>query len=144
MNQLDTIHLGLPATNKYLNVLAECLTGMLARIDELPERETTIYNIRLAVHEHCTNIIDHAYAGQQPGRINMSFSVGESHLVIESHDSGQVTFDLSKTMAQRDSEPLQSLLQERGRGLLLIHELMDEVEYHPQPGNNRWRLAKNL
>jgi anti-sigma regulatory factor (Ser/Thr protein kinase) len=33
---------------------------------------------------------------------------------------------------------------ERGMGIFLIRQLMDEVVYEPQPGANYWRLRKQL
>ena len=64
----DVICLELPGTAKYLNVLTACIGEMLGRVEGLVEADQTIYNIQLAVHEGCTNIVDHAY-GAAGGRI---------------------------------------------------------------------------
>ena len=91
-----TIRLNLPATYKYLNVLGACITGMLAQVEELPEREQLEYDLQLAAQETAANIVNHAYAGEG-GRIKVALTLAPSpcRFVIEMHDTGQHTFDLS-------------------------------------------------
>ncbi|MBL8118443.1 MAG: ATP-binding protein [Anaerolineae bacterium] len=135
----DSIRLELPATPKYLNVLTACIGEMLQRVEGLAEPEQTIYNIQLAVHEGCTNIIDHAYNGA-PGRmiveLNLEFS--PNRLIVNLHDNGQ-QFD-----PMRVPEPELGIGQERGYGLFLMRQIMDEVYYEPNDGHNHWRLVKHL
>lgn len=142
MPEPDNIQLDLPATFKYLNVLGACLGEMLARAGEAGCDERTVYNIQLAVHEVCTNIVEHAYVGQAAGRIQISMTLHPAHFVVELHDTAQKTFKLPDNI-DLDDVDLDNLT-ERSRGLMLIQQLMDHVEYRPQPGNNQWRLVKNL
>jgi len=135
----NTVRLELPATHKYLNVIGACIRAMLDREQGLPGQESLFYNIELAVHEACTNIVEHAYAGIS-GRIDIAFTLDESlrQFIIELNDRGQ-SFSLSDVVAPDLSQP-----QTSGYGLFLVNQLMDEVTYFPQPGNNRWRLVKNI
>ncbi|MBK6325819.1 MAG: ATP-binding protein [Chloroflexi bacterium] len=112
---------------------------MLDREQGLPGQESLFYNIELAVHEACTNIVEHAYAGIS-GRIDIAFTLDESlrQFIIELNDRGQ-SFSLSDVVAPDLSQP-----QTSGYGLFLVNQLMDEVTYFPQQGNNRWRLVKNI
>jgi len=140
MNQEDygtVFRFDIPATFKYLNVVSSSLTAVLEHADNLPERDILIYNIILAVHEICTNIVEHAYAGRE-GRIKLVVCLDDKldRIVVDVYDTGQ-RFDL-------DSTPMPDLDEAlvRGYGLFLIRELMDEVSYLPGAEQNHWRLMK--
>ncbi|MBK8988817.1 MAG: ATP-binding protein [Chloroflexi bacterium] len=110
---------------------------MFERQQGLAAQDSLFYNIELAVHEACTNIVEHAYAGIS-GRIEIAFTLLEEprQFIIELHDRGQ-SFNLADVVAPNFEQP-----QTSGYGLFLVHQLMDEVAYFPEPGNNRWRLVK--
>jgi len=135
----DVIHLDLPATHKYLNLLGACIGEMLSRLDDVADVESTIYNLQLAVQECCANIVDHAYDGTD-GRIYATLNLIDEprRLVIELHDNGH-TFEPELVPQPVLGEP-----QVRGYGLFLMRQLLDEVDYLPQPGDNCWRLVKQL
>lgn len=151
----ETIWLDLPASHKYLNVLTACLKATLERALEpasqpaaivqqdgalsLPDPAQISSDITLAAHEVCVNIIDHAYAGQSGGRIQIRLSLEHvvRRLVIEICDVGQ-SFDPALV-----PEPNFEQGQIHGYGLFLVHQLMDEVAYESQPGRNFWRLVKS-
>lgn len=135
----DEIHLELPASSKYLNVLSACIAEMLSRVEGLSDVEQTVYNVQLAVHEGCTNIVDHAY-GQEAGRIGIHLELcwQPAQIIIELHDTGY-SFDFNAIQTPTLGEP-----QVRGYGLFLMREIMDEVIYRPAPGRNCWRLVKYL
>ncbi len=131
--------LDIPAAFKYLNVVSGNLTAVLEQVEGLPERELLTYNVTLAVHEICTNIVEHAYAGEG-GRIKIEILLnGESDiLIVDLYDTGQ-SFNLAATPEpDLDNAPV------RGYGLFLVHELMDEVTYQPGRNQNHWRLSKRL
>jgi serine/threonine-protein kinase RsbW len=135
----NVIRLNLPASHQYLNVVGACLTAMLDRIEPSSEYQGTAYNLELAVHEACANIVDHAYQGED-GRLDVTFSLAEEprRLVVDLHDTGR-TFDLSLVEEIDLEDP-----RERGYGLFLVQQLLDEVCYYPETGNNHWRLMKRL
>lgn len=89
--EIRTIHLDIPACYRYLNVVGECIAAML------PEDEQTSGAIQLAVHEICTNIVEHAYYADHPGRIEITLTRDpvEQTFQVETHDTGGHTFDLS-------------------------------------------------
>ena len=136
----DVVRLDLPATHKYLNVLGASLAEILARVEGLAERETSAYNVQLAVHEVCTNIVSHAYAGRSGGRIRVTLTLAfePRRLIVELRDSG-IPFDLAAAPEPRLDEP-----QVHGYGLFLVRQLMDEVSYQSGARGNRWRLVKRL
>jgi serine/threonine-protein kinase RsbW len=154
-SEIETIWLDLPASHKYLNVLTACLEATLERVLEpasqpaviaqqdgaggLPDSARLCGDIALAAHEVCVNIIDHAYADQSGGRIQIRLILEQvvRRLVIEICDVGQ-SFDPALV-----PEPDFEQGQIHGYGLFLVHQLMDEVAYESQPGRNFWRLVKS-
>jgi len=137
---LEVIRLDLPASNKYLNVLCNCLGAMLDRIEHIADREATTNNIQLAVNEVFANIVGHAYAGIVDGRITITVMLYPypRRMCIELNDTG-AAFDPSTVVTPNLEE-----VQVHGYGLFLIHELMDEVNYQAGSQGNHWRLAKHL
>jgi serine/threonine-protein kinase RsbW len=133
----DVIRLNVPAQHKFLNVIGNCIRSLITNESAVPDKDALIYNIELAVHEACANIIEHAYAGLS-GRIEVAFTLVQEprKLVVELGDNGR-SFDLSSVSAPDLDQPHTS-----GYGLFLVHQLMDKVEYLPDPGNNLWRLTK--
>jgi serine/threonine-protein kinase RsbW len=140
VSDLDTIRLDLPATHKYLNVLGACIAEVLTRMEGLVEPNAAVYNIQLAVHEACTNIVEHAYAGQSNGRIKVALQLAAQPraLIVDLYDSGS-SFDIASAR-----EPDLDNAQVHGYGLFLIRSLMDEMTYTAQPGQNHWHLVKHL
>lgn len=89
--------------------------------------ECTVYQVRLAIDEACTNIIDHAYGGERSGVIECTYRIQEEELVVTLRDEGR-PFD-----PEAVPEPnLSANLEERtggGLGLYLIRKIMDEVDF---------------
>ena len=139
MNHINTVELNLPARLESLSVLEACVTALLNQEPDLSDRDARTFEVVLAVHETCTNIIEHAYQSA-PGRVQvaLTFLDRPRRLEIEVHDTGE-PFDLSDVRPPNLDEA-----QTGGYGLFLIHHLMDEVAYSPERGNNRWRLVKRL
>jgi len=94
-----------------------------------------IYSIQLAADEASTNIIEHAYAGIENGKIGIDCSIEGDELKIVMRDNGK-SFDPSSV-----PEPnVKADLSERkigGLGMYLMRKLMDEVTYEslPKTGN---------
>ena len=138
-NHINTVELNLPARLESLSVLEACVTALLSQEPNLSDREARTFEVVLAVHETCTNIIEHAYRNA-PGRVQVALTfLDQPHrLEIKLHDTGE-PFDLAHVQPPNLDEA-----QTGGYGLFLIHRLMDEVAYSPERGNNRWRLVKRL
>ena len=139
VNMMNSLQLEIPAAYGYLQIIGACISGLLGSGLSLPDKEAVSYNIELAVHEVCSNIIEHAYAGS-PGRLKLSFSLLEDSrkIVVEMYDNGR-SFDFPSVPTPNLDEP-----QVRGYGLFLIQELMDKVEYRVKADGNYWRMTKNL
>jgi hypothetical protein len=62
MNSDDNIiKLDLPAAPQYLSILSTVIEMYLATVPDVVDREITLYNVKLAAQECCTNIIDTRY-----------------------------------------------------------------------------------
>jgi anti-sigma regulatory factor (Ser/Thr protein kinase) len=107
--------------------------GEAARQAGFSEKE--IYSIQLAADEASTNIIEHAYAGIENGKIEIGCSITGGELKIVMRDNGK-SFDPSSV-----PEPnVKAELSERkigGLGMYLMRKLMDDVVYEsfPNAGN---------
>lgn len=147
MNTPTTIRLDIPARYASLNILDACLTEMLGQVEELSNPGITINDIRVAVQEACTTIVSQAYQHQPDGRIvvTMTLLEQERSLMVELRETGAaMTMDMDGArMATADPESLPDH-SDHSFGLFLLHALMDDVRYVPQPGNNTWRLVKHL
>ncbi len=141
-NGHDTIHIDLPASTRYLNILDACITELLEQVETMPDPGVTINDIRVAAQEACMNIIGHAYHMNNQGRIRITLTLdqGSQHLIMELRDSGySFDFDISSFSVKN-----MDMVNEEEVGLYLLYMLMDEVIYVPQMGNNFWRLRKHL
>lgn len=121
----------------------------LAKISEFVSRaikeagfdETTAYAVLVAVDEACTNIIEHAYGGEEQGDIQCSCEVTEDSLTIILRDRG-APFDPTAIPEPDFSVPLQEL-ECRGAGLVLIQRIMDEIHFSSTPeGENVLTMVK--
>jgi len=133
----NTIRLDLPADPQYLSILSSVIEMYLERVPEIANREMTVYNLKLAAQECCTNIVSHAYI-QAGGRIEACLTIQHEprRLVIEFHDTGEAVEPATV------ADPELQVGSVRGYGLFLMHELMDEVNYSRLESGNCWRLVK--
>ena len=140
MGQPDVVRLDLPASYKYLNVIGASVAAMLSRLEHLPDPEITTHKAELAIHEICTNIVEHAYAGREDGRIEITLTIFQhpARLVVDLKDSG-TSFEPT-TVPEPDLERGQI----RGYGLFLARKLMDEVTYYQDTDHNYWQLVINF
>lgn len=136
----EVVRFELPARYTYLHLLSECIADMLQLVEDVVELEAVIYNTQLAVHEACTNIINHAYnhKSSETIHVTMTLTFNPPQLMVELQDRGN-PFD-SATYTSPNLEEVQV----HGYGLFLINNLMDTVTYTSAPGRNEWCLVKNV
>ena len=89
----------MPATFKHLNVVSGLLTAVLEQVEGLEDREAMTYNVILAVHEICTNIVEHAY-GDAGGRIKLVVNIEEPGVSLLSY----LIRDAALTWRQRPNQ----------------------------------------
>jgi len=130
----------LPTELDRLIELESIVAEMFTHVPNLPEREIVQYNVVLALHELCVNIIKHAYAGEKR-QFSVVFDLmyDPTRIQIDTYDDGGNRFDMSAWQAPNlDDPPI------HGLGIYLMRQLMDEVTYECLPTGNHWRLVKLL
>ena len=91
--------------------------------------DSDTYAIELAVDEACTNIIEHAYQGENRGDIECTCESNDICLTMVIRDHGK-PFDPSSVLAP----DLNANIDNRavgGLGVFLMKKLMDEVHFEP-------------
>lgn len=104
-----------------------------ARAAHLDER--SVDAVQLAVDEAFSNIIEHAYGGEDRGEVNCTCHVVPGRLTITLSDSGR-PFDPAVVPEPNLCDDIEAR-DEGGLGLYLMRQLMDNVcfQFHPQLGN---------
>jgi len=102
--------------------------------------EETVFDLKLAVDEACTNIIEHGYKGMDPGSIILSFRIEPDRILIQITDFGHV-FEPAEPQkpdveAALDDGPL------GGWGLYLIYQKMDNIDYQSSHDGNTLTFTK--
>jgi serine/threonine-protein kinase RsbW len=116
----------------------------LVRALAQPYGESFAYELELAVSEVLTNIIQHAYKGAC-GEIRGEFRLEADRIQIDVYDRG-VPFNLASVprlaaVPDRDRDVRRT--SERGYGVHIVRQVMDEVDYWPSTeAGNHWRLVK--
>lgn len=91
-------------------------------------------DIVLSAQEACNNVIVHSRCG---GGIEITARCLDHRVFVEVRDRGR-GFDVSHVRPRRTPDPLRT----RGRGLFLIHRLMDDVEVHSSSDGTVVRMWK--
>ncbi|OGO13913.1 MAG: hypothetical protein A2Y93_13855 [Chloroflexi bacterium RBG_13_68_17] len=115
------------------------LVGEAARQAGFDSRSA--YACELAVGEACENIIKHGYQTEDRGDIRVSIASLPGELTIELVDSAP-PFNPAHAPDTRDWTPEDPPVG--GLGLLIIHRVMDQVQYLRRRGHNILRLVKHL
>ena len=99
------------------------------------------FDLKLAVDEACTNIIEHGYAGGTGGAISIACDATPHEMRVTIVDSGRA-FDPAAVSAPDLSAGWEDRVV-GGLGWHLIRRSVDEVDYGPNPGGgNRLTLVK--
>jgi serine/threonine-protein kinase RsbW len=87
----------------------------------------SVYAVELAVDEACTNIIEHAYRGENRGNIDCKCEISREGLTIILHDHGQ-SFRPEEILPPDIHSPIEDR-QAHGLGLYFMRNWMDEVHF---------------
>ena len=135
----DTLELSLANDLREMSVVA-------AEIDEFCTAQhlaTEIaYAANLAIEELLTNSISHGYDDDEPHRIEIILRREPDDLVIVIVDDS-APFDPSRKPDPDVAAPLADR-DPGGLGLLLVHQVMDGIEYRRLQGCNIVTLTKNI
>ncbi len=102
--------------------------------------EITVFDLKLAVDEACTNIIEHGYKGMDPGSIILSFRIENDRIKVQITDFGHV-FEPEEAPQPNIHAPAEERLL-GGLGLYLIYQTMDNIDYHSSDEGNILTFTK--
>ncbi|MEM6645050.1 MAG: ATP-binding protein [Bacteroidota bacterium] len=133
-----TIHsTTIPSSTTYLGDVRSFIEKYARRAD-LPEPQ--VEQVKIAVDEACTNVIEHAYKNEEGHQIDLAIIIEPERLIVRIRDSG-VAFQRS----EYEEPDLVSFVKRRksgGFGVHIMHRLMDEVEYNTVGNFNECCLIK--
>lgn len=100
------------------------------------------YQIELCVVEILNNVIEYGYGLQKghPIEIRCQFQDSRLRIAVVDHARPMESFDIPKL--EFDPDDVESL-PERGFGLYLVNEIMDEVYYESESKGNRFVMVKS-
>ena len=131
-----SVRLTIPAKPEYITLGRLALTAIAG---VRPVSDETLYDLKLALTEACTNSVRHAYENGRAGNVEIVYELEPDRLVIEVGDEG-AGFELLD-----DSNGHEGELEEGGLGIEIIRALADEVEIGPrEEGGSRLRFVKLL
>ncbi|WP_164100990.1 ATP-binding protein [Candidatus Laterigemmans baculatus] len=109
---------------------SELVSGLLAAMQEYAWPAAELFHVQLAYEEAIVNAIRHGneFAADKTVQVRLSCTADEVRIEIADMGPG---FDPDSLPDPRAEDRLEV---PGGRGVMLIHELMSEVTYHP-PGN---------
>lgn len=102
--------------------------------------EGAVFDLKLAVDEACTNVIEHGYKGMDPGSIILSFRIEPDRVLVQITDFGRV-FE----PASAPQPDVEAALEDRpmgGMGLYLIYKTMDNIDYQSSEDGNTLTFTK--
>lgn len=100
------------------------------------------FKLKLAVDEAATNVIEHGYAGMDPGSIILTLKFEPQRVLAELTDFGH-PFEPS----EQPAPDLEAVLEDKptgGFGLYFIYQTMDQVDYRTSRRGNTLIFTKNL
>ncbi|MBO9450615.1 ATP-binding protein [Tropicibacter sp. R16_0] len=126
----------------------EARSGICAVAQELRLQgvsEETAGDIEIALAEAINNIVEHAYAGVEPGQIRVICSFQQSRLDIRISDKGVPlpSSELPEGAPAIITENKQDL-PEGGFGWFLIRQLTSDIRYDRLNGHNRLSMGFDL
>ncbi|PLX93610.1 MAG: anti-sigma factor [Desulfuromonas sp.] len=122
-NQLE-VDIKVPNQTKYLSLIGKIGEDVAYTLKKFNDnREELAYHINLVLTEAMANAIKHANQNDPNKEVHITICLSDNNLCIKVYDQGQ-GFDISE-IKQIEAKPE----DDHGRGIFLIHALMDTVTY---------------
>jgi len=101
------------------------------------DKEKLAYDLNLVLTEAMANAIYHANEGDPTKEVHIEITIADRQLAVRVYDHGQ-GFDIRQFAKPRQP------MEEHGRGIYIIHTVMDEVVYRPTGDGHVLEMKKNL
>lgn len=119
-----------PNQTRYLSLIGRIGEDIAKEIDRFSgDRETLAYQINLVLTEAMTNAIKYGRSDKSDDCVHILINIAENELLIRIFDFG-LGFDINEV-----NPPDFNQLEDKGRGIFLIREIMDSVTYIRNGGN---------
>lgn len=135
----DSLQLTVKAHTKNLSIVRSALEEFALTCGA---NHKTVFDLQLAVDEAFTNIIKHAYGYDEQQDVAIFMRQENKKLIISLSDNGK-SFDIDRYQ-KPDVRNRIKLKKRGGVGVYLMTQLMDEVTFDKQNGNNIITMAKQL
>ena len=129
--------LTVPGRFEHLAAIADFISKVGCEADFAQD---TIFHVQMAVDEACSNVIEHAYGGQDRGKIKLSSECRKNEWVITIQDTGR-PFN-HQVVPKPDLNIKLDDIKTGGLGLYFMNQLMDNVEFTFGNRGNRLRMVK--
>lgn len=131
----------LSVAGRYENIRKVCdFVADGAKASGLPD--SAVFHIELACDEACTNVIEHAYQGENKGEIVVSWETTPQQFVVEVCDNGR-PFEPTTVPAPPDKPDGVEELKIGGLGLHFMKKLMDDISFRFENNGNILTMKKN-
>jgi serine/threonine-protein kinase RsbW len=136
----ETVEIHLPSMTKHLHAIRTlCVTLAESMGFAKRDSETTA----LAVEEALTNVIEHAYHGEEGKKMQVIFEMeGNKFTIRILHTGDQI--DATQYVLADDLSHFYKQKKRGGLGVLIMKKCMDEVTYKSGPDLNECRMIKYL
>ncbi|KIH76626.1 serine/threonine-protein kinase RsbW [Geoalkalibacter ferrihydriticus] len=133
------VDIKVPNQTRYLSLIGKIGEDVARTLKRYKgDREELAYHINLVLTESMTNAIRHAHEGDPSKEVHITITIQDKELCIKVYDQGQ-GFDISTLPV-----PEVRCLEEHGRGVFIIHTLMDSVSYRKFNGGHVLEMIKAL
>ncbi len=136
-----TIKISFESVLDYLPFLRGSIRGICSCVTQ---NEQILQDIDLCLNEALCNTIHHAYCSEPVHEIQILVTLHSKEVILQIIDFGLKNLQLANfSLPEVDLNNIDSL-SESGRGLFLIHKLMDEVVYKGEKDQNILILRKRF
>ena len=134
----QTTRLVLPS---HIEAIAEAAAAAADFVKQCGAGEDTAFGVDIAIREAVTNAVVHANKKDEAKEVAVSFSCAAGALEIEVTDQG---YGFDPASVPDPTDPA-NIMKTSGRGIFLIRNFMDDVEWFMRPeGGTTLRMKKKL
>lgn len=137
------LQISIPAHTRYLAFLGNLTELLVREIEEYKgDRDLLGYHLNIVITEAVANAIQHVNKNEKEQAVTIHIHVNGDNLSIKVYDQGE-GFDLAAIQAP-NFDALVDVINESGRGLFMIKELMDTVDCYRCPSGNVLEMSRKL
>ena len=137
-NEIE-VDIKVPNQTRYLSLIGRIGEDIAKELDRFDgDRDMLAYHINLVLTEAMVNAIKHANANDPDKMVHVYINITDQDLLIRVFDDGQ-GFNINSI-----PPPDFDQLEDRGRGIFIIKQLMDTVKYEKINGGNMLEMTKCL